>query len=128
MKNDIADRKDIQLLIDTFYEKVRRDDTIGYIFNDVAKVDWPHHLPRMYDFWENIAFQTGNYTGNPMPVHIQLHQQTPLNAAHFERWLQLFTGTADELFAGNKTELVKQRALSIATMMRIKIINEGISD
>lgn len=128
MKRDITNRKDIQLLVDTFYEKVRRDDTIGYIFNEVAKVDWPHHLPIMYDFWENIAFQTGGYSGNPMPVHMQLHQQTPLTAAHFERWLQLFTGTADELFEGNKTELVKQRALSIATMMRIKIINKGISD
>ena len=128
MKNDIRDRKDIQLLVDKFYEKVRRDDTIGYIFNEVAKVDWPHHLPRMYDFWTHIAFQTGDYSGNPMPVHMQLHRQTPLTAAHFERCLQLFTGTADELFAGVKTELVKQRALSIATMMRIKIINEGISD
>lgn len=128
MKNDIRDRKDIQLLVDKFYEKVRSDDTIGYIFNDVAKVDWPHHLPRMYDFWENIAFQTGGYSGNPMPAHMQLHQQTRLTAAHFERWLQLFTGTADELFEGDKTELVKQRALSIATMMRIKIINDGISD
>lgn len=127
MKRDIENRSDIQNLIDTFYSKVRQDATIGYLFNDVAKVNWEHHLPRMYDFWENIVFQTGSFTGNPMTAHMQLHQQSPLTAAHFQQWLKLFSGTADEMFAGPKTELIKQRALSIATMMRVKIIDSGIS-
>jgi hemoglobin len=56
MKKDIADRKDIEQLINSFYDKVRADELIGYIFNDVANVDWPHHMPVMYDFWEGIIF------------------------------------------------------------------------
>ena len=40
MKKDIANRDDIILLINTFYEKVKKDQVIGYIFNDVAKVNW----------------------------------------------------------------------------------------
>jgi len=121
MKHDIRDRADIQLLVDTFYEKVRADETIGYLFNEVAKVNWEQHLPRMYDFWENILFQTGGFKGNPMVAHVQLHQKSPLNAAHFARWQQLFLATVDELYAGDMAELIKQRARSIATMMQIKV-------
>jgi hemoglobin len=121
MKKDISNRADIQQLVDTFYIKVRADETIGYLFNDVAQVNWEQHLPRMYDFWENILFQTGSFKGNPMAAHVQLHQKSPLSAAHFDRWQQLFNATVDELFEGDMAELIKQRALSIATMMRIKV-------
>jgi hemoglobin len=123
MQNDISNRDDIKTLVDHFYTKVRRDETIGYLFNDVAKVNWEHHLPRMYDFWENIIFQTGTFTGNPMVAHAQLHQKSPLTPAHFERWLQLFLETVNELFEGEKAELAKQRAQSIATMMQIKVLH-----
>jgi hemoglobin len=125
MKTDIRNRTDIQLLVDTFYDKVRSDDLIAFLFIDVAKVNWEHHMPRMYDFWENIVFQTGGFTGNPMVAHLQLNQKSPLTAAHFERWLKLFNETTDELFEGNNAELIKQRAHSIATMMQVKIINSG---
>ena len=121
MKRDIKDRADIQQLVDTFYTKVRADETIGYLFNDVAQVNWEQHLPRMYDFWENILFQTGGFKGNPMTAHVQLHQRSPLTAEHFARWQQLFLATVDELFEGDMAELIKQRARSIATMMQIKV-------
>lgn len=122
MKNDIRDRQDIQLLIDSFYAKVRGDEVIGYIFNEVVKVDWEHHLPIMYDFWEGVLFQQGGYSGNPMGVHKRLNQQTPLTKEHFDRWKQLFLETVGEHFEGEKAELARQRAVSIATMMRVKIL------
>jgi hemoglobin len=121
LKKDIQNRTDIQILIDTFYSKVRVDDQIAYLFNDVAKVDWEHHLPRMYDFWEDVVFQSGKFTGNPMMVHMQLNQRSPLRKEHFTRWLQLFTETVEELFEGNNAELILQRAHSIATIMQVKI-------
>lgn len=127
MKKDIQNRADIAMLINSFYEKVRKDETIGYLFNDVAKVDWVHHLPRMYDFWESMVFQTGSFSGNPMTAHIQLHSKSPLSAAHFAQWLHLFMSTADELFEGSNTELIKQKARSIAALMEAKILRSGIS-
>jgi len=120
MKKDLEDREDIRLLIGSFYERVRRDEMIGPIFNDVAKVDWEHHLPIMYDFWEDVLFQAGKYTGNPMRVHKELNEKFPLEKAHFDRWLQIFRETLDEYFEGAVTERARQRALSIATMIRIK--------
>jgi hemoglobin len=120
MKKDLEGREDIQLLIDSFYIKVRQDELIGPIFNDVAKVDWTHHLPVMYDFWEGVLFHKGGYAGNPMRVHKQLNERFPLEQVHFDRWLSIFRHTLDELFEGPVTEQARQRALSIATMIRIK--------
>lgn len=122
MKKDIQSRNDIEFLIESFYEKVRRDDVIGFIFNDVAKVNWEHHTPVICDFWENILFQTKSYTGNTMLTHIKLHALSPLTTTHFDRWKKLFTETVNEHFDGDKALLAKQRAISIATMMQIKII------
>lgn len=121
MKKDISERFDIITLVNEFYDKVKKDELIGYIFNDIAKVNWEKHLPLMYDFWENTLFYTGSYTGNPINAHKHINRVVPLKATHFNRWLQLFNQTIDELFSGEKATLAKQRAASIATIMQIKI-------
>ena len=120
-KQDIESRKDIELLVDTFYEKVLKDETIGYIFSEIANIDLAKHMPLMYDFWETTLFHKANYKGNPMKVHADLNEKVPLKKAHFDQWLFMFNQTVDELFFGEKAELAKTRALSIATVMQIKI-------
>jgi hemoglobin len=121
MKKDILDRDDIEVAIKAFYEKVLKDDKIGFIFKDIANVNWEKHLPIMYDFWDNVIFYSGKYTGDPMNVHRHLNKMFPLNAAHFKQWTTLFNATIDELFTGENAERAKQRALSIATVMQIKL-------
>ena len=120
-RKDIKTKEDIQQLVDQFYIKVRKDVLIGPIFNDIANVNWEKHLPVMYDFWENTIFFTGSYAGNPMKTHQQLNNVFPLKAEHFDRWIRIFLETVDDLFAGEKAELAKQRAVSIATVMKIKL-------
>ncbi len=119
MKTDIVGRKEVEVLVNSFYEKVKADDTIGRFF---AHVNWERHLPVMYDFWENTLFFTGGYSGNPLKSHQELHKRGPLMADHFIRWQELFIATVDELFDGEKAILAKQRALSISTVMQIKIL------
>jgi hemoglobin len=121
IKHDIENRNDVELLINSFYDKVKRNEIIGFIFNDVAKVNWQHHLPVMYNFWEGIIFQKGNYNGNPMIVHRNLNQLVPLTKKHFDQWLELFTETVDELFEGKKATLTKERAINIAAIIQSKI-------
>lgn len=123
MKKDIQTRDDIETLVTTFYDKVKADPVIGHIFTEVAKVNWEKHLPVMFDFWENTILFSGSYSGNPMAAHQRLHATFPLNPDHFKRWIALFTGTVDELYAGEKAELAKQRALSIATIMQVKLLH-----
>jgi hemoglobin len=124
MKKDLENRKDIELLITAFYGKVKADETIGYIFNDIAKVNWEKHLPIMFDFWENVLFYTGGYDGNPMTVHQHLNRIVPFTQPHFKQWEKIFTETVDELFEGTNAILAKQRALSISTVMQLKIISQ----
>lgn len=122
MKRDIEGRKDIEYLINFFYEQVKKDEVIGFIFNDVAKVNWEKHLPVMYDFWESIIFSTGKYEGNPMLLHTNLSKLIPFTKQYFERWLRIFTSTVDELFEGKKANFAKESAISIAGIMEVKII------
>lgn len=122
MKTDICNRSDIELLVDAFYEKIKTDTQIGYLFNEVAHVNWEKHLPVMYDFWENILFSTGNYNGNPMVKHKELHSKSPMNASHFEHWVLLFGETVDALFCGDKAIEIKERAKNIAAAMMYKTL------
>jgi len=121
MKKDIDNRADIIVLVDTFYENVAINPHIGPIFTDVAKVDWTHHLPKMYDFWESILFGKAIYKGNPMLSHFALNKQTPLQQEQFEIWKNLFFQNVDDLFTGPNAELIKQKAQSIADLMHFKI-------
>ena len=122
MKTDIKYRNDIENLINAFYCKIKTDTKIGYFFTDVAKVNWEEHLPKMYDFWENIMFSKGNYTGNPMIKHKELHQKSEMKEAHFQHWNALFNATVDELFIGDKAEEIKQRAMNISAVLMYKTI------
>lgn len=122
MKMDITGRSDIEMLVNAFYDKIKSDDVIGYLFNDIAQVNWQEHLPKMYDFWENILFQTGNYNGNPMLKHKELHAKSTMESAHFKHWIHLFNQTVDSLFAGDKSDEIKRRAANIAQAMRYKTI------
>ncbi len=121
MKPDISTSADIRSLIDTFYEKVQSDEGIGFIFNEIAHVDWAHHLPIMYSFWEFLLLGTPDaYRGNPIQKHLDLHQKFPLKIEHFDRWLSLFQATVDELFEGPKADDAKFRAFAISETWKPK--------
>ncbi len=120
MKQDIENREDIDLLMRRFYERAMTDEKIGYIFNDVAKLDLGHHLPIIGDFWETMLFQTGSYQRhgrNPLEVHGKLNEKTPLLPKHFKRWLEIFETTINECFVGERADYLKQRAETIAERM-----------
>jgi hemoglobin len=69
---------------------VRKDDKIGFIFNDIIGEDWSHHLPVMYQFWDMVLFSTPGYAGNPTKKHVDIDKRIPLNKEHFDRWLELW--------------------------------------
>ena len=120
MKADLENRGDIDLLMRVFYERAIADDVIGYIFTEVARLDLEHHLPIIGDFWESMLFGTAVYAKhgrNPMIVHKELDAKSALTHEHFERWLEIFTATVDDLFTGERAQLLKMRARAIAARM-----------
>lgn len=123
--SDIETREDIELLVNQFYDLVRQDETIGYIFNEVAQVNWDEHLPKMYSFWETILLGSMSFKGNPMDKHIQLSKKTSMQQVHFDAWLSLWNKTIDSHFAGVVADNAKQRGINIAGLMLHKIEQYG---
>lgn len=114
---DISTLEDIKKLVDTFYEKVQQDTLIGPVFNEKIQDRWPEHLAKMYQFWETVLLDNHTYSGRPFPPHAFL----PVGSDHFNRWIQLFTGTTDALFTGPVADEAKQRAAKMAEMFHHKI-------
>ncbi|MBD1419969.1 group III truncated hemoglobin [Sphingobacterium chuzhouense] len=116
-KADIKTLDDIKLMVNTFYGRVQEDDLIGPIFNAKLEGQWPVHLEKMYTFWQTILLDEYTYQGRPFPPHAQL----PIEAEHFERWLQLFDKTVNDLFEGPVADEAKSRGRKMAALFQVKL-------
>ncbi len=114
-------REDIELLVNTFYDKIKKDEIIGFFFNDIAKVNWNEHLPKMYQFWETLLFGQVSYKGNPMAAHFPINEIKAMEKHHFEHWLKVWTATVEELFTGTKAEMAIYKAQNISQLMAYKM-------
>jgi len=118
---DIQNRDDIDLLMRDFYGRLLNDPAIRYFFTEVAKINLESHLPAIGSFWEQNLLHTGNYKNNVLEIHQQLNLKEKLSDELFEIWLQHFFTAIDANFSGQNSEKAKTRALSIATIMKIKM-------
>jgi hemoglobin len=112
--SDITDRADCERLVRTFYGRALTDPIIGWIFTDVARLDLEAHVPAITSFWETILLDAHSYGGGAFRPHAALHARVPLRSGHFERWLELWRTSVDELFAGEHAELAKAHAERVA--------------
>ena len=113
-RHDIRNREDIADLVTEFYTRGFADPVLGPIFIDIAKMDLEAHMPIMCDFWETVLFQAGLYKRNAFDVHLDLHGKASLTPSLFQRWLDIWEGTVDDLFEGNKAIQAKIQAGRIA--------------
>jgi hemoglobin len=111
---DIESRADVERLVRAFYGQALEDPIIGFIFVDVAKLDLEAHVPGITSFWETVLLGAQTYSGGAFRPHAELHGKVTLREGHFERWLQLWFGTVDELFAGERANQAKVHALRVA--------------
>ena len=118
--HDFQSKDDLIELLNHFYQKALNDEEIGFFFTEVVKLNLEKHIPVIAAFWDNILFSNTEYKGNPMQVHMDIYKIHPIEKQHFDRWLFLFHQTVDSLFSGSKAHLIKERAISIATVMQIK--------
>lgn len=116
-KIEIKGESEIRDMVNSFYLKVNKDELLGPVFNDFAKINWEKHLPVMYKFWSSILLGEATYIGNPFLKHIPL----PIGKEHFDRWVKLFIENIDEQFTGAVAEEAKQRAKSIADIFSLKL-------
>jgi hemoglobin len=120
LKEDIKSKEDIKLLVDSFYIKVRGNALLANVFDTTMQVNWEKHLPKMYEFWEFILWQTGNYKNAPFPVHEKVNEKIALTPLHFDTWISLFNETVDALYEGTNAVSIKQKAQNIKAVWSYK--------
>lgn len=103
-------------LVDRFYGRVRADPLLGPVFHDRIG-EWGPHLEQMRLFWSSVALMSGAYHGRPMPKHLPL----PVDAHHFDRWLELFEATAHDLCPPVAANHFIERARRIAESLELGI-------
>jgi hemoglobin len=92
LHSEQLDETAIGTLVDRFYDKVRRDPTIGPVFNRAVH-DWAEHKQLLTSFWCSVALRAGTYRGNPMGAH----RPHPIRPEHFDHWLDLWRETCGEV-------------------------------
>jgi len=112
--NDIRSREEVKHLVNSFYAKVKEDALLAPVF---AHVDWPHHLPIMYNFWSSVLLGDMSYNGSPLSKHMAL----PITRDHFDRWLKLFLETVQTEFRGPVADEAANRAKTIANLFQHKM-------
>src|SRR3569833_1026252 len=97
-ENSVVDDRLIMKMMRAFYARVRVE-------------------PRIGDFWSAVMSRSGRYQGQPM----RLHLPQPIDAQHFDRWLELFDATAREVCSAAVAEQFMQRARTIGRSQEMGI-------
>jgi hemoglobin len=111
--SDIKTKTDIELIINTFYEKLLQNPEMKVVFEGI---DFKNHVPQIVHFWSFVLLDEEGYKTNVFEKHLHL----PIKLPQFDIWLDTFTKTVDELFTGEKAELAKQRATVLTFTFKSK--------
>ena len=118
----ISSREDIKYIIVKFYDKLLVDEKMKPFFEDlVLKNELEHHLEIITDFWNDILFDTISYQNNVMQKHLDKNAFVNFTKEHFAIWISYFFQTIDADFCGENANIMKARATSIATVMKLKM-------
>lgn len=107
----------------SFYDKLLVDENINFFFTKVTDVD-QHlevHFETLATFWEQSLFLKGGYSNNMFQIHKDVHEKSALKKEHYDIWLNYFNQTIDDNFEGQHAEQMKTQALSMATVLKIKL-------
>jgi hemoglobin len=89
---------------------------IGPIFENKLH-HWEAHIGRMCAFWSSVALMSGRYHGQPMVAHLPL----PIDTPHFDRWLEIFAETAQDVCPPAAAAHFLERAHRIAESLELGI-------
>lgn len=107
----------ISLLVDRFYDRIRKDERLGPIFENAIGDEWAAHMPKMKQFWSSVTMNTGLYSGKPVPAHTKLET---VQSADFDIWLTLFEQTLHDTAPSPEAVLYfMERAQRIAQSLKL---------
>ena len=124
---DLDTPEEIAEMVRRFYADVAQDDLLGPMFNEVAKVDWSEHLPKLTDYWCRALLGVPGYVGNPFRAHTLVHQKRAFTPAQFGRWLSLFHETLELGWTGPLADRAADVANNVARVHSQCLIGEAVN-
>lgn len=122
--HDISTRRDIEVLVSTFYGQVRNDALLGDLFSRQIGTDWEGHEERVCDFWETILLGTPKFKSRALLGHLEVDEMCPLCPFHFSRWCELFQGAVKTHFEGERAERALCRAQAMSSTLQTQLLRE----
>ncbi|MBR10145.1 MAG: hypothetical protein CMP48_20950 [Rickettsiales bacterium] len=122
MKAQIRSKFEIEILIDTFYEKVLEHEELSRFFSS-AVLNWDFHKKIFVSYWSKQILFTDTYEGSPLHRHIDVDQkfERGFTKHHFDEWARRWVETIDILFEGEKADLAKESGVNMAKNIYLKM-------
>lgn len=113
---DDITRENLRVLMTSFYEKAMEDEILSPFFideisDDITDEDWNHHIELLADFWLAKMLGEDTYYGNFVGAHVKMPH---IKKDSFERWLELFAQTADEVYISEIAEKFKKKGIQFS--------------
>lgn len=124
---DLDTAGEIDEMVRRFYADVTQDDLLGPMFNEVARVNWSEHLPKLASFWRRALLGEPGYQGNPFRAHALVHAQRAFTPAHFERWLALFHESLELGWVGPYADRAGELADNVARVHGHQLLGRNIA-
>ena len=91
----MRDSEWILAVVDSFYQKAKKDVLIGYHFRVIK--DFDEHIPRIASFWDlQLLGKTERTLSQPFDV-ANLHLALKIKKGEVGRWLVLFRKTLEDM-------------------------------
>lgn len=114
----------INEVLQAFYAKIRTDPVLSVPFSVVQ--DWDEHMVRLTDFWSSLMLTSGRYKGNPLSMHV-IHSHL-IRPDMFDRWLELWGETTNDLLAPEVAQEMQVKAVRIAARFSFALFGTSTTE
>lgn len=121
--SDLDHRGKIHDLVVDFYREVVFDDLLAPVFGEVAEVDWAEHIPKLISYWCQVLLREPGYSGFILGPHRAVHELSPFEVDHFDRWYWLWVRCIDAGWSGPIAERAKKHAEAIAAVLARRLLD-----
>lgn len=123
-KPDLSTRTEIHDLVVEFYRAIVNDAELGYIFGEVAEVDWTLHIPKLIDYWCRVLLKQPGYDGYILAAHQHVHGIEPIPREMFDRWYLMWVDSIDGTWEGPIAEQAKAHGAKTMKMLAHRLRDE----
>ena len=116
MKTDIETPEHVNALVETFYDRVRKNAALGPLLAERIHDQWDDYTESITAWWQNVLFAGAA----PDYDAFILTDDVPLEHDEFRLWLTLFRKTVNDMFEGKNANQAMGHAEHLAAAFEIR--------